>query len=289
MNSLRNLVLFTVFCIPSLGHAEDRFNACLVEPSRKIEIRSPIEALITRINVGRGSLVRKGQVLVELNVSVEKAALAAAKYRATMEGEVKSAETRVAYTRTKLKRLKDLARQNLVSDQERDDAYSELRLAEAELLNAREKRELSVIEETRLVAEIEQRRLRSPFDGVVMERLRHPGELAQTGDGARAILKLAQVKQLRVEVVLPTEYYGKIREGDIGVVRLVEPLQGEYRARVSVVDRVVDSASGTFGVRLELPNPDYSIPPGVKCRVKFSKPDEKLPSSGRISMVDSPR
>lgn len=243
--------------------------ACLIEPYQKIEIRSSVEALIVKINVDRGDAVQKGDVLVELDASVEEATLSAAKYRAVMEGEVQSAETRVAYSHNKLKRREELVRQNLISEQERDDAYSELRLAEAELLDARDNRALSEIEETRLKALVEQRRLRSPFDGVVTERLRHPGELAQTGDGARAILKLAQVDRLRVEVVLPTVYYGKVRVGDIGVVSVVEPLQGEYEARVAVVDSVVDSASGTFGIRLDLPNPNAAIPAGVKCRVRF--------------------
>jgi multidrug efflux pump subunit AcrA (membrane-fusion protein) len=38
---------------------------------------------------------------------------------------------------------------------------------------------------------------------------------------------------------------------------------------VIVVDPVVDAASGTFGVRLELPNPEHAIPAGLKCRVRF--------------------
>jgi len=41
-------------------------------------------------------------------------------------------------------------------------------------------------------------------------------------------------------------------------------------ARVTVVDRVIDAASGTFGVRLALPNPDLKLPAGLKCRVKFA-------------------
>jgi multidrug efflux pump subunit AcrA (membrane-fusion protein) len=40
---------------------------------------------------------------------------------------------------------------------------------------------------------------------------------------------------------------------------------------VVVVDKVVDAASGTLGVRLELPNPDNKIPAGIKCRVTFGK------------------
>ena len=56
-------------------------------------------------------------------------------------------------------------------------------------------------------------------------------------------------------------------------IRVDSARRGSFRigapARVTVVDRVVDAASGTFGVRLELPNPDYRLPAGLKCKVRF--------------------
>ena len=44
-----------------------------------------------------------------------------------------------------------------------------------------------------------------------------------------------------------------------------------YKAKVTIVDRVIDAASGTFGVHLELPNPEYHLPAGLKCKVAFHK------------------
>jgi membrane fusion protein (multidrug efflux system) len=52
-------------------------------------------------------------------------------------------------------------------------------------------------------------------------------------------------------------------------VVLEEPVGSEREGVVSVVDRVIDAASGTFGVRLELPNPNYELPAGLRCRVRF--------------------
>ena len=105
---------------------------------------------------------------------------------------------------------------------------------------------------------------------MVTERLQHPGELAQTGESARAILKLAQTHPLRVEVVLPVALYGKVVNGAKAEVVTESPVAGRYAATVRIVDKVVDSASGTFGVRLELQNPKGDIPAGVKCRVRFA-------------------
>jgi hypothetical protein len=44
---------------------------------------------------------------------------------------------------------------------------------------------------------------------------------------------------------------------------------GTYAATVTVVDEVFDAASGTFGVRLKLPNPELRLPAGVRCRISF--------------------
>jgi len=51
----------------------------------------------------------------------------------------------------------------------------------------------------------------------------------------------------------------------------LEPVvvKGPRQARVVIVDHVVDAASATFGIRLELPNPDNRIPAGIRCRVRF--------------------
>jgi membrane fusion protein, multidrug efflux system len=38
-----------------------------------------------------------------------------------------------------------------------------------------------------------------------------------------------------------------------------------------VVDKLIDAASGTFGVRLQLPNPNHKIPAGIKCSVELGK------------------
>jgi hypothetical protein len=64
------------------------------------------------------------------------------------------------------------------------------------------------------------------------------------------------------------------------------PVGGVYEARVTVVDRVIDAASGMFGVRLELPNPSYHLPAGLKCQVHFRR-EEGSPGQ-TSSLLPSP-
>ncbi|CAN5436047.1 hypothetical protein BH11PSE9_BH11PSE9_05710 [soil metagenome] len=243
---------------------------CLIEPYQRIEIRTPVSGLIKSVNVERGSVVQKGQVLLELDSGVEDAMLAAAKYKAQTLGSIRSAESRSKFAQSKERRFENLGKDEYISQHDREEAAASSQVAQGDLLEARDARELSQLEVQRLTEVIEQRRLRSPVAGIVTDRTQNPGELAQPGsDSAKPILKIAQVNPLRVELVLPVARYGQLAVGATATIEPEAPLKGRYTAQIKQIDRVVDAASGTFRVRLELPNPDGAITAGVKCKAAF--------------------
>ncbi len=241
---------------------------CLIEPMQVVELRSPVEGLIEKVNVHRGDPVKQGQVLVELDSKVERSTVELARYRSRMKGRIAAAKDRVDYARKKLERQAELHVHQFVATQTRDQAETELRLAESELAEAVENQEVAKREYQRAVDLLEQRSLRSPFDGVVTDRLLNPGDLAESGTGRKAVLTLAEIDPLRVEVVLPVQAYGALKQGMVGQVH-PEGFDGSYEAVVKVVDPVIDAASGTFRVSLEMPNRDGAPPSGVRCSVDF--------------------
>jgi RND family efflux transporter MFP subunit len=255
---------------------------CLIEPMQVVEIRSPVEGLIDKIYVNRGDSVSRDQVLVELQSDVERSAVESSRFRAEMKGRITAAQDRLEFAKKKLSRWEDLLEQKYVSAQDRDQAETEKRLAEADLEQAQEERNLARLEYRHAVAQLKLRTLLSPFDGIVVDRMLNPGDLAESGTGRKPILRLAQLDPLRVEVVLPEGAYGKVHAGMTATV-MPEGLEGRYTARVNVVDRVLDAASGTLGVRLELPNEQGTLPGGLRCQVEFpglqvtSPPAVKMP------------
>ena len=70
-------------------------------------------------------------------------------------------------------------------------------------------------------------------------------------------------------MVAPVELFGTVKVGTVAEVSMEPLLKGLYAAKVTVIDRVIDAASGTFRVRLELPNPKNEIPAGLRCKIKF--------------------
>lgn len=213
---------------------------CLLEPHMVANVGSPVEGVIAQVFVARGAEVRAGQPLARLNAGVEGATL-----------NLKRAQEE--YGERKVKRNEDLYKKNLISASDKDELETQTRIAALEVKQQQEV--------------VNQRTILSPLSGVVVDRFLSPGEHISQ----EKIFKIAQIDPLNVEVVVPVEMFGSVRLGATGEVNLSPLFSGSYKAKVTVVDRVVDAASGTFGVRLELPNPGNKIPAGIRCSVRFAK------------------
>jgi RND family efflux transporter MFP subunit len=238
---------------------------CIIEPSESVDLGSPVTGIIETIHVERSDFVETGQPIAALESGVEKAAVELARARASLQGTIKAREASVALGESRQERVNRLFEKNTLSLDLREQAQTEAEIARRELLEARESQRLASLELQQAFALLERRTIRSPISGVVVERFMAPGEVVVD---EKTILTIAQIDPLRVEVILPSALFGSVRPG---MRAAVEPEFGEqvHVASVRLVDRLIDAASGTFGVRLDLPNPDHSIPGGLHCQVHF--------------------
>jgi RND family efflux transporter MFP subunit len=259
-------LLFFAAMLPGAAAAQD--HDCLIEARQQLDVRSSAEGVIEAVLVRRGDVVKKGDLLAKLSSGPEQATLNLARSRATMEGELKAAETRVELAKKTWERADELHKRNFVSANAKDEAEAEYRLASEQWRAMQESRQLAELEVRRAEEVLAQRSVHSPVNGVVVALLLHPGELASSNQ-KDPILKLMEIDPLHVELVLPVSQFGKIKRGQRARVVPEQPIGGSYTAYVEVVDMTVDAASGTFGVRLMLPNPGNRIPAGVKCRARF--------------------
>ena len=218
----------TATALPALG--------CTLEPSRRVAVSSPVAGVIETFELDRGAAVRQGDLLFRLHHGVELAAVALA--------EVKS-----AFATRKLARNSDLLADELLSAHERDELETEQMLAEAELRTAREQLSL--------------RSIRSPVDGIVVDKLIMAGEYVSVDP----VLELAQLDPLHVELLMPATWFGRLAPEQTLAVQVGEPIDARLAANVSVIDPVIDRGSATFRVRLRLANPQNRIPSGLSCTV----------------------
>lgn len=242
---------------------------CLIEPMQTVEVRSPVIGLLDSVHVRRGDKIEKGQVLATLESTAERASTELARFKSEMTGPLKTAQNKVEFAKRKFERRRDLSAKNFVSEQDRDDAEAEMKLAEAEFQLAQENKQLALLEWQQQSGLLNLRTIHSPFDGVVVDQMLYAGEVVEPSDQKKPIFKLAQLDPLRVHVILPMRVFGKIKLGMKAIVKPEVPVGARHEARVQIVDRVIDAASGTLGVFLEISNPKLNIPAGVKCQVEF--------------------
>ena len=249
---------------PSL--AEESYD-CLIEPMVVIQLGSPVQGIVSELEVDRSDSVSAGQPVASLKSTVERASVDQAEARARMAGEIAARRADLDLARHHSQRMKTLHARKMVSSHQRDEVTAQLHVAEAALKQAEDNYLLMQHDLTRSKAMLEQRTIRSPIDGVVVERHTFPGEFVYDNP----IMTIAQLDPLRIEVVLPAEQFGQYRPGDKAVVYPELTPDEPVEVTVDVVDRLLDTFSGTFGVRLVLNNPNLTIAGGQKCRLVINQ------------------
>ena len=232
-----SVLLFAFGLNSAVLHASSDMD-CLMEPNQSVDVSSPVSGIIESILVNRGEFVRKEQRIVSLRADLE-------------QESVKLTKARYDFGKRSIERNEDLYKQNLIAIHDKDELETDTKLAQMEYEQALVRLNLKTIE--------------SPISGYVIERKKSVGEYVDS----EAILTIVSIDPLYIEVVAPKEYLGKIKKGKKARIRPEKPIDKTYTAKVTIVDPVVDPASGTFRIRLEMPNPNGKLPSGLKCSIEF--------------------
>ena len=264
MNRIGTTILVSL-AIGGSAAAEPSFD-CVIDPSEVLKLGSPITGILDQVLVKRGDVVTRGQPIAVLESSVETATVRLNRFRAESTARIDAQSERLTLARARLDRNTQLFERKIVSQDKYEELRAEAHVAEQDLLREKQDRQLSQLELDRSQALLDQRTIRSTIDGIVSEKKLSAGEFVnQEG----YIVTLARLDPLNVEVFLPVAYFDRVNVGMTATVTPAPPITNTYAATISVVDRVFDPASGTFGVRLTLPNRDNRLPGGQRCKVSF--------------------
>ena len=252
---------------------------CVIEPSMVVELSSRVDGIIETVLVERGDMIEPDTVVAKLESGAEAVAVEHARARSEMEAEIRSLKASLAYGWRNHKRLNELHKKQSISTDEIDRAKTETRVARHKLAQAEENKRLAELELARAEQTLKRHTIRSPIGGVVAERYLNPGESVED----RPVVKVVQIDPLKVEVVLPVSEFGRIKAGQRAVVRPEAAIGGRHESTVSIVDPIIDAASGTFRVTLTLPNPEGQLTSGLRCQVSFlNKPAAQATKKKRI-------
>ena len=248
-------------------HEHDAALSCLIEASAVSTLGSSVGGIVEKVNISRGDEIQAGQVLIELESDLEQLDVELARARAENKAPTGSAQARLSAARADYSRQQELFEREVTSAARLDAARAEAQQARHAFDDASTEAEISGIILQRVSAVAEMRKITSPFDGVAVTIDVDAGEYV---DELTEVATIARINPLHVKVFAPVEMFGSIGADDQAVVTPDHPLSGSFMATVKSVDRVLDAASNTFAIILEMPNDDHAIPAGLRCKIDFA-------------------
>jgi RND family efflux transporter MFP subunit len=276
MRKAMYLLLLLSICLAPRAEAagEPDDTTCIIKPRVTVQLGSPIAGTLSATLVDRGDNVTKGEVVAQLESSVDQATYALDQLKAANDTAIRSEQADRELAQREMERKQFLVDQKIANLNSLDELQTKVREGDLRVQQAQMDRKVAELTAERSARELALKSIRSPIDGVVIERKLSAGEYIYE---QTSIMTLAQIDPLSVELVVPVDRYGSVKGGDVATVRPRPPVGGAYAAKVEVVDPVIDAASNTFGVRLSLANPHHAIPAGIRCDVDWG--NEK--SAGR--------
>jgi RND family efflux transporter MFP subunit len=239
----------------------------------KSSVAATREGIIERMELQIGMPVARGRPIGYLKS--EMAVLAVKKAQTAVE---KTAPTAKAKAQKELataivainKRLNERIK-GAVSQEEMMKAEAEMKVAHALTIEAAEQLKADQVELELAKQALEEHTIISPFDGIVIERMKNPGE--KVGQ-AEPVVQIGNINRLRSYAFIPAEYAYRVKEGD--VVDLQPRLAGSrsnplaieqkrFRGKITFVDPQIQP-EGETAVRIyaEFENRDHDLRPGLK-------------------------
>jgi RND family efflux transporter MFP subunit len=221
-----------------------------LEPVQTIPLKAQINGRVRRVGADRGTAVRAGQVLIEIEAEGIRGQAASAK------AAVASAEAALALALQRLESARRLHAAGAISDIELTSAQATHEAATAQVAAARA--QWTTANESESHAAIT-----SPIDGVVSERGTEPGEAVK--DGA-VLLTVVDTRTLELAAQVAVDDAMRVRVG-APVVFTLDAAPGQaFRGRVARVDPRADPGTRQVGIASQLPNPGGRIVAGQFAR-----------------------
>jgi membrane fusion protein (multidrug efflux system) len=221
-----------------------------ITAAKGVSVSNEVAGTVSRILFESGATVKEGQVLVELDTSVERAQLA-------------TARARVDLARVTASRTRALVASDSISKAQSDSDESQLKT--------------SMTDADALGAQIARKTIRAPFAGRLGIRLINRGQYLGAGT---PITTLEAIDTVYVDFTLPQQRLAEVKVGMPVRVTIESSQSGPQDGVVAAIDPSIDALTRTIKVRASVPNSQEKLSPGMFARVELI-----LPQKGSVVAV----
>jgi membrane fusion protein, multidrug efflux system len=224
-----------------------------ITAARGVSVSNDAPGVVSRILFESGAVVRQGQVLVELDTSVERAQLA-------------SSRARMDLAQLTAKRSRALVESDSISKSQLDNDEAQLKTSTTDL--------------GALGAQIDRKTVKAPFAGRLGIRLVNLGQYLNPGT---AVTVLEAIDTVYVDFTLPQQRLDDVTLGMPVRVHIEGTKAGEGDGVITAIDPAIDAATRTIKLRASVPNKDERLRPGM-----FANVVVVLPQQGSFVTVPAP-
>ena len=187
MQTMKNILIFNLLAVSAIltcctNAIGQEYIKAFTEPYRSIDIAASETGILSKLYVKEGDQIEAGVLLAKLNDDVLAASLAVGKETTESEGATKSAMAELKMQQDRFNKLNGLFQRRHASQTELDRAQSQLEIATAKVESVQDELRVKKLETKRIEAQLEQRRLRTPINGVVTEIFKDEGEFVSPSD-----------------------------------------------------------------------------------------------------------
>jgi RND family efflux transporter MFP subunit len=239
-------------------------------PFETVSLHAKVPGYVERVLVDRGSVVKQGDLLAELTAPEMNAQIAEAESKVqASEADRLQAEAQLAAAESTYDRLKKASETpGAIAGIELIQAEKQVEAAKA-LLNSRQQASKAAQAAVHSLRDLESYlRISAPFDGVITERLVHPGALVGPGNDS-PLLVIQHVSRLRLVVPVPEEDVSGIVNGAAVSFQVPAWPERNFSGAVARISRALDPKTRTMAVELDVRNSDGSLAPGMYPAVKW--------------------
>ena len=237
----------------------------LAVPKDQVSLQAAIDGHVGQIFFAEGQNVKQGDIVVQLECQPAKARLKIAQLEAANTGVLQNANAVLAAAESNFQRISTLHDQQASSELEFNDARLRLDNAAAALKIEQERLATNLARAELAAAELEQFLLRAPFDGQIVQ--------VQTSVGASVsqnnqLIQIVSLDTYRIDLFLPIERANELIVGETTPVQINAPFNQSVPATVLFRSPLIEAATGTTRVTLEIDNRKLRLPSGFTASLR---------------------
>ena len=239
-----------------------RITKSFTEPIERCVAATAEGGIIVQTMVREGQKVKIGDTLAKINQKVLLASLEIAKARSKSKSRLDAATSQMELTKSQLDAIQSLVDGGHTNKFEVEQREAEYQRAFAEFRLAEDELQLNKLEVDRIQAQINDRTIKSPIDGIVIEIHKQLGENVSNNEPQYATV--VRVDELKVRFYLDAH---SLRAAKVGskIDILVGFDRKKTQAEVVYVSPVIDPDSGLGRLDIKIDNHDYAIQSGIIC------------------------